>query len=66
MVKATSPLGWHLDCKPGFSNYESGLYHGHLHNGGVLLFEDWLLAHCVGHQKSKEEGMPEYSMCPFS
>ena len=66
MVKATSPLGWHLDCRPGFSDYGSVLCHGHLRNGGVLLFEDRLLAHCVGHQKSKEERMPECSMCPCS
>lgn len=57
MAKATSPLGWHLDCIPGFSDYESVLCHGHERNGAVLLFDDWLLAHCVGHQKLTKEGI---------
>ena len=53
MARATGPLGWHLDCRPGFSDCGSVLFHGHERNGGVLLFEDRLLAHIVGHQKLK-------------
>lgn len=66
MAKAIIPLGWHLDCRPEFSDYGSVLCHGHERNGGVLLLEDRLLAHCVGHQKLKEEMMPECSMCACS
>ena len=55
MAKAIGPLGWHLDCRLDFSDCGSVLYHGHERNGGVLLFEDWLLAHCVCHEESEEE-----------
>ena len=55
MAKAIGPLGWHLDCRLDFSDCGSVLYHGHERNGGVLLFEDWLLAHCVCHEESEQE-----------
>ena len=66
MAKAISPLDWHLDCRPGFSDYGSVLCHGHERNSAVLLFEGWLLAHFVGHQKLTKEGNPGCSMCPCS
>ena len=64
MAKAIGPLGWHLDCRLGFSDYGSVLCHGHEHNGGVLLFEDRLLAHCAYHKESEENETTEGSMCP--
>lgn len=55
-AKVIDPLGWHLDCRLGFSDCGSVLCHGLERNGGVLLIEDRLLAHCVCHGESKEEG----------
>ena len=54
-AKAIGPLGWHLDCRPGFSDCGSVLCHGLERNGGVLSIKDRLLAHCVCHEESEEE-----------
>ena len=55
-VKAIGPLGWHLDCRLDFSDCGNVLYHGPERIGGVLLFKDRLLADCVCHGDSEEEG----------
>ena len=55
-AKAIGLLGWHLDCRLGFSDCGSVLCHGHERNGGVLLFKDRLLAHCICHEESEKEG----------